>query len=375
MEKIYKQLTAGERVELYRMRKEGRSMQFIAKALDRSPSTISRELRRNSKPTNNWSGEYDPIRAQELTARRRRWDARFKLARDVGLREYVRERLEAHWSPEQIAGYLKRECGHCVISHESIYRFIYHCSAQKDYWHRLLPRRKSKRGRFVRRAPVDYIQYRVSIHQRAAQVDERASCGDWESDLMLFRRYKQAILVTHERRSRALFAHRQPNKAAAPVARQLLRHFRALPPALRRTLTIDNGTEFAHHYRLNQQLGMATYFCDPHAPWQKGGIENAIGRMRRWLPRKIDLATMSPHQLDRLVAAYNHTPRKCLGFNTPAAVLCEQLKMLHFKRECTGCFGTQNRRRKSGKFEFALVCREAFCARIGGADDGFSNSA
>jgi len=100
-------------------------------------------------------------------------------------------------------------------------------------------------------------------------------------------------------------------------------------------MTFDNGTEFALHHQLNDQLGMATYFCDPHAPWQKGGIENAIGRMRRRLPRKTDLATMSTPQLHALIAAYNHTPRKCLGFQTPAEVFCRHVQLLHLKREST----------------------------------------
>lgn len=336
METSYEQLSLSERIELYRLHKEGCSMRAIAKALGRAASTISRELARNSVPTKVWHGGYEPVRAQALSERRRRWDARFKLARDVPLRAYVRERLEAGWSPEQIAGHLKREHGSGLISHESIYRFIYHRSDQKDYWHRLLPRRKPRRGRFkVRAGPVENIPLRVPIEARPAQVDARTRCGDWEGDLMLFRRYGQAILITHERRSRLLLASRQPNKAAAPVARRLLRQFQALPKSLRRTLTLDNGTEFAQHYQLHAELGMHTYFCDPHAPWQKGGIENAIGRMRRRLPRKTDLATISQRKLNELIAAYNHTPRKCLAFNTPAAVFWQHIQLLHFKRECT----------------------------------------
>jgi len=336
MAKRYKQLSLKERIELYRLHKAGQSQQAIADALGRSKSTVSRELRRNSTPTKTWDAGYEPDRAQALSARRRHWDARFKLARDPALRAYVRARLEAGWSPEQIAGTLKREHGHGVISHESIYRFIYHRSAQKDYWHRLLPRRKSRRGRLGLRggSPVQLIAQRVPIHQRPAEVQGRTTPGHWEGDLMLFSRYGQAILITHERHSRLLLATRQPNKAADPVARQLLRQFGALPKALRRTLTLDNGTEFAYHYRL-QQLHMATFFCDPHAPWQKGGIENAIGRMRRTLPRKTDLATLNWCELNHRVASYNHTPRKCLGFKTPAAVFCEYLKSLHFNRECT----------------------------------------
>lgn len=337
MAKTYKQLSLRERIELDRMTQEGRSLRMIASALGRSPSTLSRELRRNSAPTKAWSGGYEPERADALADRRRRWDARFKLTHDEPLRQHVHQRLEAGWSPEQIAGELRLQHGHCVISHESIYRFIYHRSDQKDYWHRLLPRHKSRRGRLDKRggSPVHRIQDRVSIDQRPAEVAARDTAGHWEGDLMLFQRHRQALLITHERKSRLLLARRQPNKAATPVATQLLRQFRALPPAMRQTVTFDNGTEFAYHYRLNQQLGMATYFCDAHAPWQKGGIENAIGRMRRRLPRKIDLATMSSTDLDLLVAAYNHTPRKCLGFRTPAQVFCKHLKVLHFNRECT----------------------------------------
>jgi len=337
MTNTYQHLSLTERIDLYRMRSEGKSMQAIAVALGRSASTISRELKRNSQPTKAWAGGYDPARAQHLCERRRRWDGRFKLLRQPPLQDFVRSRLRAGWSPEQIDGALRQETGRCVVSHEAIYRFIYHRSAQKDYWHRLLPRRKSRRGQLGKRggSPVDHIRDRVSIAQRPVEVAARTTPGHWEGDLMLFARYGQAILVTHERRSRLLLATRQPNKAALPVVRQLLNQFEALPAPLRQSMTFDNGTEFALHHRLNRELGMATYFCDPHAPWQKGGIENAIGRMRRRLPRKTDLAALKPRELDALIAAYNHTPRKCLGFRTPAAVFCEQLQLLHLKCECT----------------------------------------
>jgi IS30 family transposase len=149
---------------------------------------------------------------------------------------------------------------------------------------------------------------------------------------MLFAKYGQAVLVTHERRSRLLVVTRQPNKAAHPVATQFSKLFRCLPTALRRTITFDNGTEFAHHQRLHK-LSMRTFFCDPHAPWQKGGIENGIGRMRRGLPRKTDLATLSDQRLLSLVRCYNHTPRKCLNYKTPAEVFTRDL--LHLKCEST----------------------------------------
>lgn len=150
---------------------------------------------------------------------------------------------------------------------------------------------------------------------------------------MLFRTYGQAILVAHERMSRILILATQPNKAAEPTARQLIAWFEALPSQLRQTVTFDNGTEFAEHYRLNRELGIQTFFCDTHSPWQKGGIENAIGRMRRPLPRKTDLLDITPKTLDAIVAAYNNTPRKCLDFKTPAEAFSAQL--LHFKCEST----------------------------------------
>ena len=137
---------------------------------------------------------------------------------------------------------------------------------------------------------------------------------------MAFSRYRQYVLVTHERSSRLLSIERLPNKTAPQVASRLLERFAGLPQAIRRSLTFDNGTEFARHELLNQTIGLATFFCDTHAPWQKGGIENAIGRMRRPLPRKTNLATITEDQLNDLVQRYNDTPRKCLAFKTPNEV-------------------------------------------------------
>ena len=222
----------------------------------------------------------------------------------------MREYLLQGGSPEQIAGRLRRARGQTVISHESIYRFIYHRSAQKDYWHRLLPRRKSRRGRLGARggSSVLHLQHRRPIHDRPAQANHRSQPGHWEADLMLFRKYAQAVLVLHERSSRHLRLSRQPNKAAQPVAESLLRLLEPLPPSLRQSLTFHNGTEFAAHYLLTQHLGLPTFFCDAHKPWQKGGIENAIGRLRRHLPRKTDLATLPPPATRRLPPALQQYP-------------------------------------------------------------------
>jgi IS30 family transposase len=326
----YDQLTLEDRCRIARLREDGRSLRQIATALDRSPSTISRELKRNSGVTVG----YKPAYAQEQT-RARRWQGS-RLERDDALRELVLGRLGSGWSPEQVAGWLARQKDQTTISYESIYRFI---DAQirrtKDgAWRRYLPRAKFKRGWRGRKggSAAGFIKGRVSIAERPKAVRQRRSPGHWEADLMLFKTYGQAILVAHERKSRLILLARQPSKAAEPTARQLQDWLAPLPEKLRQTITFDNGTEFAQHYRLTQKLGIKTFFCDTHSPWQKGGIENAIGRMRRPLPRKTDLAAIDAETLDACVAAYNNTPRKCLAFRSPAEVFS---KLLHFECEST----------------------------------------
>lgn len=280
----YNHLTLNERIELYRLHAGGIGIRQIAARLGRSPSTLSREVARNSVPTKAWTGGYDPARAHSLAERRRRWDGRYKLARQPALREAVRNGLAMGWSPEQIAGRLTLQHGYTLISYESIYRFIYHRSAQKDYWHRLLPRHKSRRGSLGMRggSSTHTIKSRISVHEREPDVLTRQTPGHWEADLMLFSQYGQAVLVTHERTSRMVLVTRQANKASQTIAQTLTDQMASLPEALRQTMTFDNGTEFALHLHADH-LGMKTYFCDTHSPWQKGGVENAIGRMRRTL--------------------------------------------------------------------------------------------
>jgi len=325
MARGYRQFSFEERCEIARLSAEGSSIRAIAARLDRASSSVARELKRNSGSTVG----YKPVYAQEQ-ARARRWSGS-RLDRDALLREMVLGRLQAGWSPEQIAGRLDG-----AISTETIYRFVYaQITRHNDYsWRHYLPRGKFKRGRRPARggSPALHMSGRIPLQERPAEVAGRTSPGHWEADLMAFSRYGQNLLMLHERMSRALIGVILPSKHAAPVAAALAAALDPLPRPMRRTITFDNGTEFAHHYKLNA-LGIDTYFCDPHAPWQKGGIENAIGRMRRTLPRKTDLASIEPSHLLALLAAYNATPRKCLDWKTPAEAFSTQ--MLHFKREST----------------------------------------
>jgi IS30 family transposase len=329
MGRQYRQLSLEDRCEIARLQADGRSIRQIAAALDRPPSTISREIRRNRGR----QVGYKPSYAQEQT-KARRWTGS-RLEREPALRQAVLKRLARGWSPEQAAGRLARESGHKVISYESIYRFIYaQIGRHKDYsWRRYLPRGKSKRGFRGRRggSSASFIEGRVSLSERPGAAADRSHPGHWEADLMLFSKYGQAVLTLHDRHSRLLLATRPPNKAAEPIARHLLALLRPLPERLRQTVTFDNGTEFARHRALHG-LGIKTFFCDRYAPWQKGGIENAIGRMRRFIPRKTDLALLPAKRFNALIAAYNNTPRKCLDFKTPAETFAQ---VLHFECEST----------------------------------------
>lgn len=330
MGSAYVQLSLEDRCEIARLQQDGCSIRKIAASLDRAPSTIAREVKRN---TGRKIG-YKPAYADEQTASRR-WKGS-KLERDRELREAVLKCLARGWSPEQIAGRFKREDGEHRISHETIYRFIYaEIRRTKNYaWRLFLPRAKSKRGYRGRKggSPASFIKHRVSIEKRSPDADHRSQPGHWEADLMAFAQYGQCVLALHDRTSRLLLATTPNSKVADTIAEHLANLFRSVPKGLRKTLTFDNGTEFARHYRLHE-LGLETFFCDPHAPWQKGGIENAIGRLRRFMPRKTDLEKLSPQRVQTFINVYNNTPRHCLDFRTPAEVFVAEL--LHFKCEST----------------------------------------
>ena len=325
----YDQLSLDERCAIASLRAEGQSIRKIAARLHRSASTISNELRRNTGVQVGYKPAY-----ADAQARARRWRGS-KLARQPALRTLVLDRLAMGWSPEQVAGRLARDNSSMRISHESIYRFI---DAQirrtKDYrWRHYLPRAKSRRGwRRRPHQPIAHIKDRVSIDSRPAHIDNRRQSGHWEADLLHPRKSGAAILVAQERTSRFILLARQPGKHAQPVVDRIKRWFQALPPQLRRSLTQDNGPEFFQHHQLNP-LGVKTYFCHPHSPWQKGGIENTNGRLRRYIPRGTDPDSFSDKDLNELASRLNHTPRKCLGFKTPAEAFSNQL--LHFKCEST----------------------------------------
>ena len=329
MGRRYEQLSLEERCELAELHRAGRSIRQIAAALDRSPSSISRELKRNTGEGPR-ADPYKPGFAQ-AQARARRWSGS-KLDRDAELRGQVLGRLSQGWSPEQVWGRLRLEQGKTVVGVETIYRFIYAQLKRTNdgSWRRFLPRAKAKRGRRRRPggSPALLIKDRVPLDQRPEAALDRRQAGHWEADFMLFSTYGQSVLALHERSSRLTVFLKTQNRKAEPTATVLAELLAPLPEPLRRTLTFDNGTEFAEHHT----IGLATFFCEPHSPWQKGGVENAIGRFRRYLPRSTNLDSLDDDHIPKAVHALNHTPRQCLDFHTPAEVFS---RVLHFEWEST----------------------------------------
>jgi IS30 family transposase len=254
-----------------------------------------------------------------------------KISRDPELARYVVDRLEAAWSPEQIAGYLcYRTTGQLRVSHETIYQFVYGPKGQAAKLARLLPTgRRKRRRRYARKPRGLNIPPAHTIAARPPEIAERTEFGHWEGDLIAFKvRHGKANLTSLvERRSRFTVLTPNESRHSAGIMEGIERHLRPLPPSLRRSITLDRGTEFASYGRLQGSLGMTAYFCQPSAPWQKGSVENSNGRVRRFLPSETDIARVPAAELEQLVDRLNRTPRKCLGYRTPSEVLAEQVSL------------------------------------------------
>ncbi len=319
MGKTYDQLDIDERYEIYRLRQADMSLREIGCVIGRSVSTISREVKRNSLPR----GEYKPASADRIALSRRRRLSRIE--RLSPLRTYVGDRLAMGWSPEQIAGRLRLEGSEHRVSHESIYRFIYRPCIKPEKLHRFLPRAKAARGRRYFKRRREPIPGRRSIHERPETVENRQEFGHWEGDLMQFRTQRGNLPALCERKTRFSVSAPLKTKKASETDTTLQVILGALPPEARRTISFDNGPEFALHQNLTTALGTEAFFRDPHSPWQRGTIENTNGIFRRDMPRKTDITNYSVQDVADLTWAINSTPRKCLGFQTPAEAFLDNI--------------------------------------------------
>lgn len=316
----YKHFSYIERVTLARMLHEGASKTAIVEELKRSLSTLNREIERNS----NQDGNYNPDTAQRRYEARRKRGCILDLIPELGA--FVVDMLHENWTPEQIAGWLKggNEKALPTVSHETIYAWLYSTGQRARKLWRLLPWRRVRRGFRPARKARSLIPDRKSVHDRPGHVDDRLEGGHWEGDLMICRRTRP-VLVLIERKSRFTIVARLKAKDAAGTAQAIMEVFQRLDPTLRRSITFDNGTEFARHSLLTEVLGMATWFCDAYASWQKAAVENMNGRLRRDLPRRLNIDEMNDEDLADINLMHNLTPRKVLGFKTPVQALLSQL--------------------------------------------------
>lgn len=304
------------------------SVAQIAIQLGRHRSTIHREIRRNfwHDPEVPMATGYWHMNAQSMTAARR--SRQRKLIRHEGLRLAVIERLKDGWSPEQIAGRLRHEDHRQRVCHETIYSYVYSKDGQAQELGRHLPERRRKRkARYARKPRSLVFPERCMIRYRPDAVRKREAFGHWECDLMIFRRdFGPANIATVvERVSRYTVLFRNNDRRSKPIMNSLVWLLSPLPQHARQSLTFDRGTEFAFWRELERGLGAQAWFCDPQAPWQKPTVENTNRRIRRWLPRDTILLALPPRELTDLARRMNATPRKCLGFRTPAEVFSEQL--------------------------------------------------
>jgi len=315
----YKHLTSEERDRIAELRAQGMGVSAIARDLGRDKSTVSRELRRNVQE----NGAYRPDYADGSYLYRRQRPAR--LEKDAVLRSYVLERLAEGWTPEQIAGRLRTGIDRLSpISFETIYAWIYSAVRKAQKLWRYLPRRRATRRPMKARRSKDRISDKTHISERSEAANTREEAGHWEGDLIICK-HARPVLVLHERKTRLTLMTRLSGKSAAETVSAIMAVFKRLSPDMRRSATFDNGGEFARHSLLRCLISEATYFCDAYASWQKGGIENANGRIRRWLPRSTDLDDMTEADLQDIALTINTTPRKCLNFKSPLEAFLSEL--------------------------------------------------
>jgi len=317
-------LTAQDRASIQTGLRLGHTPAQIAVAIGRDRSMVGRELQRNRSE----DGGYHAAVAHRAAHQRRRRAKPFRLRENPGLCRRIEEWMDAGWSPRLIARVLKDDCPGVImgrVSHETIYQALYvqtRGSLRKDLYRQLStvrPRRKPRPG--VRRAKGPYREA-FTISQRPAEVDDRAVPGHWEGDLVLGTVGGVAVGTLVERSTRfTMLLHLPGRHDADSVAEAMIAEMSRLPERLRQSLTWDRGVELARYEKIQLDLRMPVYFCDPHSPWQRGTNENTNRLLRHWLTKGTDLSRFTAADLRRIAASLNARPRPTLNMQTPAQAL------------------------------------------------------
>ena len=322
MGKQYNQLNLEEREQLHLLIWDRLSIRRIAKIMGRSPSTISREIDRNTPPIHR---RYTPHLAQEKYHERKVSVRQRPRLKDPLIVEYLIEKLKINWSPELIAGKWSKEHPELPISHEAIYQYIY-CSANPGDANDLRPylRRKHKRRNrkhILFKTEKTKISERIGIEMRPAIVNDRKQFGHWEGDSVLSKQEQKVCLRTLvERKSRYLRMAKINQKTAELVSQNTINLLSQYPKSLRRTLTQDNGTEHAGHKAVTESIGTKCYFANPYHSWERGTNEQTNGLIRQYFPKGTDFATISETEIKKVEYLLNNRPRKVLNYCTPQEV-------------------------------------------------------
>ena len=313
-------LTLAEREDISRGVVAGRSIRSIASGLCRAPSTVSRETRRNGGLR-----RYRASKADQAAWGRAHRPKTCKLMENRALARIVASKLQLEWSPEQIAGWLKRtypDDESYQVSHETIYRSLFiqaRGALKKELLQHLRRTRGMRRSRHHTQKTDDHgrITDTVSISERPASVEDRAVPGHWEGDL-LFGSNNSQIATLVERHTRYLMLAEADGKDTETVINALIKHAHKLPRELYKSLTWDRGKEMAAHQRFSLATDIKVYFCDPQQPWQRGSNENTNGLLRQYFPKGMDLSEVTQAKLNAVSRRLNERPRKTLDYETPA---------------------------------------------------------
>jgi IS30 family transposase len=313
-------LTLVEREIISRGIAGSQSVRSIARELCRPASTVSREISRNGG-----YGKYRAVDAEDRAWVRALRPKLCKLATNKPLQRVISNKLTIHWSPEQIAGWLKREYPneeHNQVSHETIYRSLFVQARgvlKKELMQYLRSKRTIRRSRHasLKRDGLGQIKDAVSIRERPACVEDRAVPGHWEGDLIGGSK-NSYIATLVERHSRYVMLAKVPNKDTQSVVSALIKHSQKLPGELYKSLTWDRGKELSDHKRFTLATDIDVYFCDPQSPWQRGSNENTNRLLRQYFPKGTDLSVHSQAHLNKIARQLNERPRKTLQFETPA---------------------------------------------------------
>ena len=313
-------LSLPEREEISRGLNIGASLRSIARTLKRAPSTISREVRRNGG-----LAFYRATDSDKAAWERGLRPKLCKLACNTGLARTVSRLLQRQWSPEQIAGWLKRTYpgdSFNQVSHETIYRSLFVQARgvlKKELLAHLRATRTIRRSRHasLKGAGLGKIKDTVSIRERAEDVEDRAVAGHWEGDLIAGTNQSYVATLV-ERHSRYVMLMKVKNRESATVVAALIKHSKKLPAELYKSLTWDRGTEMASHKTFTAATAIAVYFCDPQSPWQRGTNENTNRLLRQYFPKGTDLSLHSQAKLNAVARRLNERPRKILDYETPA---------------------------------------------------------